>query len=69
MMPSCSLAILRGCSRMNKPFKSAVNQTLAVGSYESPTVSVVEVISEGVLCGSGDFYEEWDEEDNRGIWS
>ena len=54
---------------MNKTFKSAVNQTLAVGSYESPAVSVVEVISEGVLCGSGDFYEEWDEEDNTGIWS
>ena len=54
---------------MNKTLKSAENQALAVGSYESPTVSVVEVISEGVLCGSGDFYEEWDEEDNTSIWS
>lgn len=54
---------------MNKTLKSAVNQTLAVGSYESPAVSVVEVISEGVLCGSGDFMEIWEEEDNTGIWN
>ena len=45
---------------MNKTLKSAENQTLAVGSYESPAVSVVEVISEGVLCSS---FEEWQEDE------
>ena len=54
---------------MNKQLTSAATFALGVRSYESPAVSVVEVISEGVLCGSGDFYEEWDEEDNTGIWS
>ena len=48
---------------MNKILKPAVNQVLAVNSYEAPTVSVVEVLSEGVLCSSltdgreGNFYD------------
>lgn len=37
---------------MNKNLKPAANQALGVCSYESPAVSVVEVLSEGVLCGS-----------------
>lgn len=37
---------------MNKELTTAANFTLGGGSYESPTVSVVEVLSEGVLCGS-----------------
>ena len=37
---------------MNKNLLTAATPTLGVRSYESPTVSVVEVISEGVLCSS-----------------
>ena len=47
---------------MNKNLKPAANQALGVCSYESPAVSVVEVLSEGVLCASGD-HESWDEDD------
>ena len=46
---------------MNKNLKPAANQALGVCSYESPAVSVVEVLSEGVLCASGQL-EEWNEE-------
>ena len=46
---------------MNKNLKPAANQALGVCSYESPAVSVVEVVSEGVLCASGQL-EEWKEE-------
>ena len=46
---------------MNKNLKPAANQALGVCSYESPTVSVVEVLSEGVLCASGQL-EGWGEE-------
>lgn len=51
---------------MNKNLKPAANQALGVCSYESPTVSVVEVLSEGVLCMSGD-HEDWGTDDD--LWS
>ena len=48
---------------MNKNLLTAATPTLGVRSYESPTVSVVEVISEGVLCassvGSNLSVDEW----------
>ena len=53
---------------MNKNTKPAATLTLGARSYESPAVSVVEVHSEGVLCASGQFFEEWREEDNTDIW-
>lgn len=37
---------------MNKNLKPAANQALEVCGYESPAVSIVEVLSEGVLCSS-----------------
>ena len=51
---------------MNKNLKPAANQALEVCSYESPAVSVVEVLSEGVLCASGN-HEEWGTDDD--LWS
>ena len=39
---------------MNKELTTAVTLSLGVRSYESPAVSVVEVLSEGVLCASGE---------------
>ena len=51
---------------MNKELTTAANFTLGGGSYESPTVSVVEVLSEGVLCASGD-HEDWGYDDD--LWS
>ena len=45
---------------MNKNLKPAANQALGVCSYETPAVSVVEVLSEGVLCSS---FEKYFEED------
>jgi hypothetical protein len=47
---------------MNKNTKPAASLTLGARSYESPAVSVVEVLSEGVLCMSGD-HEGWYEEE------
>ena len=47
---------------MNKELTTAATLSLGVRSYESPAVTVVEVLSEGVLCQSGSF-EEWGEED------
>ena len=37
---------------MNKILKQAADSTLGARSYETPAVNVVEVVSEGVLCGS-----------------
>ena len=37
---------------MNKELATAATLSLGVRSYESPTVNVVEVLSEGVLCSS-----------------
>ena len=47
---------------MNKELTTAATLSLGVRSYESPAVNVVEVLSEGVLCASGD-HEAWDEDD------
>ena len=47
---------------MNKELTTAATLSLGVRSYESPAVSVVEVLSEGVLCASGD-HESWTEGD------
>lgn len=40
------------------------NKTMQnVSSYETPSVTTLEVLSEGVLCGSGDFgIADWDED-------
>ena len=45
---------------MNKELTTAATLSLGVRSYESPAVSVVEVLSEGVLCSS---FEKYFEED------
>ena len=45
---------------MNKILMNAASASLSTSSYETPTVNVVEVISEGVLCSS---FEEWQEEE------
>ena len=52
---------------MNKIFKNAASSVLGVSSYETPTVTVVDVVLEGVLCASGQF-DVWDLEDNQDIW-
>ena len=51
---------------MNKILKPAANSTLGARSYETPAVTVVEVVSEGVLCMSGD-HEVWGTDDD--LWS
>ena len=50
---------------MNKILKPAANSTLGARSYETPAVTVVEVVSEGVLCAStlNNSHEVWGEED------
>ena len=45
---------------MNKILKPAADSTLGARSYETPAVNVVEVVSEGVLCASGQL-EGWEE--------
>ena len=44
---------------MNKILTTAAPATLGISSYESPAITAVEVLSEGVLCASGQL-EEWD---------
>ena len=39
---------------MNKILKNAADSTLGARSYETPAVTVMEVMSEGVLCASGE---------------
>ena len=43
------------------------NKTMQnVSSYETPSVTTLEVLSEGVLCGSGDFdAPDWGEGNNN----
>ena len=50
---------------MNKTYKSAASVSLGTSSYETPAVTVMEVVSEGVLCQStkGNEFEDWVEED------
>ena len=42
------------------------NKTIqAVSSYETPTVTTLEVLSAGVLCGSGNFgINDWENDDD-----
>ena len=47
---------------MNKTLTTAATLTLGARSYESPAVTAVEVLSEGVLCASGQL-EGWDDGD------
>jgi hypothetical protein len=51
---------------MNKILTTAAPATLGISSYESPAITAVEVLSEGVLCMSGD-HEEWYTDDD--LWS
>ena len=51
---------------MNKELTTAATLSLGVRSYESPAVSVVEVLSEGVLCASGQ-HDDWEYDDD--LWS
>ena len=43
---------------MNKILTTAAPATLGISSYESPAITAVEVLSEGVLCSSFEQYEE-----------
>ena len=37
------------------------NNVWAVETYETPTITTLEVLSEGVLCASGDFgIKDWE---------
>ena len=39
---------------MNKILKTAASASLSTSSYETPAVTVMEIVSEGVLCASGE---------------
>ena len=40
------------------------NNTRGVQTYETPSVTTLEVLSEGVLCASGDFrIQDWENDD------
>ena len=43
---------------MNKELTTTATLALGVSSYESPAISVAEVLSEGVICASGQL-ESW----------
>ena len=49
---------------MNKILTTAAPATLGISSYESPAITAVEVLSEGVLCASdrSASFETWGEE-------
>ena len=46
---------------MNKTLTTAATHTHGARSYESPAVNVVEIFSEGVMCGSTreTSFEDW----------
>ena len=47
---------------MKKIVKNSAYAALSTSSYEAPAVTVVEVLSEGVLCASGQL-ENWEKGD------
>ena len=47
---------------MKKILKTSAFASLDTSSYATPSVSVIEVKAEGVLCASGD-HEGWNEGD------
>ena len=51
---------------MNKNYRPAASVSLGTSSYKSPAVTVMEVVSEGVLCQSfkDNTFEEWGEEED-----
>ena len=49
---------------MNKILMNAADSTLGARSYETPAVTVMEVMSEGVLCMSGKSLETWEKADD-----
>ena len=49
---------------MNKILKTAASASLSTSSYETPAVTVMEVVSEGVLCMSGKSLETWGKADD-----
>lgn len=41
------------------------NNTRGVQTYETPSVTTLEVLSEGVLCASGNFgIKDWENDDD-----
>lgn len=53
---------------MNKILTTAAPATLGISSYESPAITAVEVLSEGVLCmsdikGNTLSVEDWEPEE------
>ena len=51
---------------MNKILKTAASVPLGTCSYATPSVSVIEVKAEGLLCASGD-HEGWGTDDD--LWN
>ena len=49
---------------MNKILKTAASASLSTSSYETPAVTVMEVVSEGVLFMSGKSLETWGKADD-----
>ena len=47
---------------MNKISNNTAFASLGASSYESPTMTVVDIHSEGILCASGEL-EDWFEDD------
>ena len=47
---------------MNKIINNTAFAALAADGYQSPEIMIIETISEGVLCASGEL-EDWFEED------
>ena len=46
---------------MSKILKTTATPTLGSSSYESPVATIEDLLSEGVLCTSGQL-EEWEED-------
>ena len=47
---------------MNKKTTKTALASFSTSSYESPTMTVVDIHSEGILCASGEL-EDWLEDD------
>ena len=53
---------------MNKKTTKTALASFSTSNYESPTMTVVDIHSEGILCASGEgAFEDWGTDDD--LWS
>ena len=62
-------ALTKNNIQMNKIINNPAFAPLGTSTYESPSITVVDALAEGVLCSSmkDNTFEPWEEDDD--LWS